>query len=451
MKKTFTYLFFIGFFIVAVSFIIIKYNKDEKDKASTIYTLKERRGASAQNAEWVATRTNANTLTEAINKNPGDTKSKLALAAVFIQEARITGNFLYYDAAALKYVNDVLQKEPTNFEALIYKAIIQLSQHHFADGLATAQQAQKSNPYNAFIYGIMVDANVELGNYTAAVESSDKMVSIRPDLRSYSRIGYLREIHGDIPGAIEAMKMAIEAGMPGHEATEWCRAQLGHLYEHQGNISAAETEYSTSLEVRPGYAYALAGMARIEAQKKNYEKAIEHYTHAYDMVNDYSFKENMVEIYRAAGKNKAADELGREVIREMTAASSANKKDDSAGHYSDRELAYAYLTVNNIDKALEHALLEYNRRPDNIDVNETLGWVYYKQGDYQKALPYIKSALRTSSKNPTLLCRAGLVYYKAGQRQEAVKLLQQALKANAVISPVLKSESTAALQELQKG
>lgn len=451
MKKTFTYLFFIGFFIVAVSFIFIKYNHNEKDKASTVYTLKERRGASAQNAEWVATRTNANNLTEAIKKNPDDTKSKLSLAALFIQEARITGNFLYYDAAALKYVNEVLQKDPTNFEALIYKAIVQLSQHHFADGLTTAQQAQKSNPYNAFIYGIMVDANVELGNYTAAVESSDKMVSVRPDLRSYSRIAYLREIHGDIPGAIEAMKMAIEAGMPGHEATEWCRAQLGRLYEHQGDIKAAEAEYSTSLEVRPGYAYALAGMARIEAEKKNYDKAIEHYTHAYDMVNDYSFKENMVDIYRVAGKNKEADELGKEVIREMTAASSANKKDDSAGHYSDRELAYAYLTVNNTDKALEHALLEYNRRPDNIDVNETLGWVYYKQGDYQRALPYMKTALRTNSKNPTLLCRAGLAYYKAGQRQEAAKLLEQALKANAVISPALKSESVAARQELQKG
>lgn len=451
MKKTFTYLLFIGIFILAVSFIIIKYKKNETDKESAVYTLKERRGASAQNAEWVTTRDNANTLVESIKKNPDDVKSRLSLAALFIQEARITGNFLYYDAAAMKYVNDVLKKEPANFEALIYKAIIQLSQHHFADGLTTAQQAQKSNPYNAFIYGIMVDANVELGNYTAAVESSDKMVSIRPDLRSYSRIAYLREIHGDIPGAIEAMKMAIEAGMPGHESTEWCRAQLGHLYELQGDVKAAENEYSTSLEMRPGYAYALAGMARIETAKNNYEKAIEQYKHAYDMVNDYSFKENMVDIYRSAGKNKEADELGKEVIREMTAASANTNKDDSSGHYSDRELAYAYLAVNNTDKALEHALLEYNRRPDNIDVNETVAWVYYKQGDYQKALPYIKTALRTGSKNPTLLCRAGLIYYKAAQRQEAAKLLQQALKSNPVILPVLKAESTAALQEVQKG
>jgi len=66
---------------------------------------------------------------------------------------------------------------------------------------------------------------VEMGNYTAAVENSDKMVSIRPDIRSYSRISYLREIYGDYPGSIEAMKMAVGAAYR-DEATEWSRVQL---------------------------------------------------------------------------------------------------------------------------------------------------------------------------------------------------------------------------------
>jgi hypothetical protein len=45
------------------------------------------------------------------------------------------------------------------------------------------------------------------------------MMAIRPDLRSYSRVSYLREIFGDIPGAREAMLMAIQAGYPGQEET----------------------------------------------------------------------------------------------------------------------------------------------------------------------------------------------------------------------------------------
>ena len=105
----------------------------------------------------------------------------------------------------MKYVNDVLAQDPNNFDALVYKSLLYMSQHHFADGLTVAQQAQKINPYNAYIYGLMVDGNVEMGHYDSAVKYADKMVSIRPDLTSYSRISYLREIFGDYKGAIDAM------------------------------------------------------------------------------------------------------------------------------------------------------------------------------------------------------------------------------------------------------
>jgi len=95
--------------------------------------------------------------------------------------------------------------------------------------LKVAEELQKSFPYNAFVYGILVDANVEMGNYDTAVDKADKMVSIRPDLRSYSRISYLREIHGDNTGAIDAMKLAVDAGAAGDEATEWGQNTTGKI------------------------------------------------------------------------------------------------------------------------------------------------------------------------------------------------------------------------------
>ena len=131
--------------------------------------------------------------------------------------------------AAMKYVNEVLEKDPLHFEALTFKSLLYLSQHHFADGLAMAEKARAINPYNAFVHGILVDGNVEMGNYFAAVEEADIMMSIRPDMRSYSRVSYLREIHGDYPGAIEAMKLAVDAGPPGDEATEWARSSTGKI------------------------------------------------------------------------------------------------------------------------------------------------------------------------------------------------------------------------------
>src|SRR5215203_340540 len=132
----------------------------------------------------------------------------------------------------MKYINDVLIKEPENLEALTLKALLLVSQHHFAEGLAVAERARQISPYYAFLHGILIDGYVEMGNYEAAVESAENMISLRPDIRSYSRISYLREIHGDYPGAIEAMKLAVDAGGFGDEPTCWTRVQLARLYEN---------------------------------------------------------------------------------------------------------------------------------------------------------------------------------------------------------------------------
>ena len=255
MKKSKIYLISIGLFILAASFIISRYSTQQKKKATTLYAILDRKGPSSETEEWKLTRNRAMDLYKAIVVNPDDTKSMLALAGMFVQEARITGNYTHYDMAAMKYINDVLKKDTANFEALSIKSLLYLSQHHFADGLAIAEKAKAINPYNSFVYGILVDGNVEMGYYDAAVENSDKMISIRPDIRSYSRISYLREIHGDNPGAIEAMKLAISAGVPGDENTEWCRVQLGKLYEHAGDTNNAAIQYNLSLQERPAYAY----------------------------------------------------------------------------------------------------------------------------------------------------------------------------------------------------
>src|ERR1700741_1970629 len=247
MNKKLTYPLLLTVLVLSVGFIVVKYQSGQATANKKIYTLLERKGPSAKTNEWINNRNQGEALVNQLERNPENIKALVNMIALFIQEARISGNFSYYDNAAMNYVNRVLEKDPNNFEAITYKALIQLSQHHFAEALQTGESARKLYQHSAFVYGILVDANVELGNYSTAVEYSDKMVGIRPDLRSYSRIAYLREIHGDFRGAMEAMKLAVDAGVPGQESTEWCRVQLGKLYELTGDLRSAEMHYSISL------------------------------------------------------------------------------------------------------------------------------------------------------------------------------------------------------------
>jgi len=415
MKKNYWYAISLAAIAIVIAVFAIGYTTRE----NKLDDLLERSAAFPKTDEWTVRRDYATALRSKIRKDPTDARSILALTTLFIQEARITGNYMYYDKAALKCVNKVLKQDSLNGEALTFKSLIYLSQHHFADGLALAEKAHRINPFNAFIYGLLVDGNVEMGQYDSAVANADRMVSIRPDIRSYSRISYLREIHGDLQGAIEAMKMAVDAGGQGDETTEWSRVQLGRLYELTGDLKCAEMHYTIALDERPGYAFAWAGLARVAVASKDYTKAIDYYRKADSMINDYSIKEECADAYALAGKKSAADSLTSVVISELSRDEQSGLSNDNIGHYADRELAYAYLKVNNYDKALQHALMEYNRRPDNIDVNETVAWIYYCKKQPSEALPYLRAALKTHSKNPVLLRRAGLIYASIEHDSEA--------------------------------
>ncbi|MEO7445169.1 MAG: tetratricopeptide repeat protein [Ferruginibacter sp.] len=448
MNKKYIYISFLVIFIAASGFVVMRYSQKEKAKSQVVYDFLKRPNADANDAEWYKSFKQAEAHQDKLRQSPGDIKSMLALANIFIQEGRVTGNFAYYDKAAMKYVNDVLKQYPTNFEAGLMKSLLYMSQHHFADGLAMAEKVQQANPYNALIYGVMVDGNVEMGNYDSAVSNSDKMISLRPDIRSYSRIAYLREIYGDYPGAIEAMQMAITAGAPGAEATAWCRIQQARLYEFSGMTTEAKDEYEQALEDRPHYAYALAGLGKIALAKGNYAVAEKNYKEALQWMPDNAFKVGLAEVYVAEKKPKEAAALQQEVIASLEKDALSGEQDEDIGHYADRELAYAYLAVGDMGKSLDHAMKEYNRRPENIDVNETVGWVLYKNGDYAKALPYMITALKTGSKNPVLLCQAGLVYVKNQNPIKAREYLTAGLKENVVIPADLRQEARNALQNL---
>ena len=446
MKKQYLYFLLIALFTVTVGFVVIKYKNLKSADEDAVYPLLTRKG-NTNSSEWKFANDNYTKLVAKMEANPNDHKSAIALANTYILEGRAGGNIGYYDKAAMSVVEKILKKDEKNYEAICLKALIELSQHHFAEGLATANIAVQLNPNSAFAYGLLVDANIEMGNYPAALDAADKMVTARPDLRSYSRIAYLREIHGDIPGAIDAMKTAVAAGVAAEESTEWCRSQLGKLYENMGQIDLALLQYRLSVAARPGYPNALRGLARIAAFKNQKDSAIFYAESASQFSNDIGIKQALAEVYKTSDPKKAQT-LMKEVIDEMTEMSRQAIEDPTLGHYSDRELAYAWLQNNNNKKALEHALAEYNRRPLNIDVNETVAWVYYKADDAAKAMPFMEKTMVTKSRNPSLLCIAGLIFAKNGDNKKGRTFLNAGLADNPVLPQDLLEESRKVLQNL---
>ncbi len=368
-----------------------------------IPNLLPRKGELANAAEWKKTQEKIVELKQKIAQKPEDVKLRLQAATIFIAEQRITGEHHYYYTAIEKILNGVLSLDAKNFEAKVYLASLRMSQHQFAEAKKIAEEALAINPNNAYVYGILVDANVELGNYAEAVTVSDKMQAIKPSLESYARASYLREIYGDNNGAIEAMKMAVKAGLPGSEPQCWSRNILGDLYFNTGNTKEAEAIYAENLSLRPSYAPSMAGLAKVEAKNKNYARALALLDSANAILQQNSFIEQQAEVYAAMGNEKMAQEKYSEVQKLLIADA------NSPQHTVSLELAKSFMQTNQWDSAEKYAMKEYSVRPNNIDINNELAWIAYNKKDINQAKIYLKAAMATGSKNVELLKRASLI------------------------------------------
>lgn len=368
----------------------------------SIPALFERKGELAKASEWTKTKEKVAELNKKIAAKQDDVKTRLQIAAIYMTEARITGEHPYYYPAILKILDGVLALDNKNFEALVYKASVKMSQHQFAEAKTIAEKAKAINPDNAYVYGVLVDANVELGNYEEAVQVSDKMQALKPSLESYSRASYLREIYGDYPGAIEAMKLAVQAGLQGSEPQCWSKKTLGHLYEKTGQWNEAGRQYEEILEMRPSYAFALGGLARVAKQRKDYAEALRLLEQASAIMPEFSFQEEMADIYELQGNTSEAKNKYKEVIAML-------KEDEASGHTVALEMCRVYTKAGLYDEALEYARKEYVHRPMNIDVNHAMAWASYKNKETGKAKEYLKTALKTGSKDPELRERAALI------------------------------------------
>ena len=415
------------------------------DRKDQLPALLERKKVMGPDEEKSTITTTYNKAVEALKKDPNDLKQYITLASVFISEGRITGNNSYYSNAAIQMLDKVTDKTTGNmdlvFQSLSLRSSILLNMHQFKDALACAQKGAALNSMNAGIFGALVDANVEMGNYDEAVKDCDKMMSIRPDLRSYSRASYLRQIYGQNAGAIGAMKMAVDAGLPGQENTEWARTNLADLYLNTGNLDSAALLYRSSLVYRPDYPFALIGMARVEKTKKNYDGALDYAKKAIQARSEVAFVSLLADIYELKGDAAKAKETRNDVIALLQQGQDDEPKDAMVKHNVSREMATAYLNAGQPDKALSYAQTDLNMRPDNIDANELIAWIYYMQHDLTNAKIHADKMLATKTQNAATLYKAGVIYSAAGDANKGSQMMHDALAINPNVYQVMNLEN----------
>jgi Flp pilus assembly protein TadD len=93
-------------------------------------------------------------------------------------------------------------------------------------------------------------------------------------------------------------------------------------------------------------------------------------------------------------------------------------------------LAYLYAErLNDVDKAYDLARKARDLQGQDPAVGDTFGWVLYKRGDYQQALPILQESAQKIPDNPEIQFHLGMTAYMMGQTDLARVALQKAARA----------------------
>ena len=102
---------------------------------------------------------------------------------------------------------------------------------------------------------------------------------------------------------------------------------------------------------------------------------------------------------------------------------------DAANHNAMNNYAYYLsLRMERLDYAMELSLKAISYEPDNAAYLDTVGWVYFKMGDYESARKYIQASIDTGDASAEVYEHLGDVYDKLGDSEKAILWWNKALE-----------------------
>ena len=326
------------------------------------------------------------------------------------------GFYLNADACA----DVVLQEDPGSTVALDLKSLVQLNDHRFEDAKKTAERVVASRPDDAMAHGSLSDALLEMGLYEDATAHAQAMIDLKPNLPSYSRASHLQWLHGDVAGAKQTVRLAIDAGRDRKdpEPRAWVLTQAAMIFWHEGDFDGADAGFDVALQWLGEFPPALVGKGRVAMAKGESKRAAEYFQRAHTQSPLVETAWLLGDARAAAGDDKGAAEAYAKVRAE--------------GRRTDPRTLSLFLSARGEDAELALSLAdeEYKVRKD-ILTEDARAWALYRGGKIAEAKRSIERARRLGTPDARLMFHEGAIKIAAGDKAAGRRLVEKALATNA--------------------
>lgn len=185
---------------------------------------------------------------------------------------------------------------------------------------------------------------------------------------------------------------------------------------------AAEKALKELLKEYPNNTQLLNNLADIERKLNKTEEAIKLYKKALEVQKQPD--NNIWPVYYALGTSYYTDKQLDKADEYLTKALELSNRNPNVLNY----IGYMYLTNDkDIDAAVKMILDAYNQYSYEGHIIDSLGWVFFRLGEYDKAIAYLEQAADMNPANAVICDHLGDAYWFGGRKNEAVFQWQHAL------------------------
>ncbi len=244
-------------------------------------------------------------------------------------------------------------------------------------------------------------AYLRLGRFDDAAAAFQKQIEADPyDEHVYNYLGLTRSQQEKYPEATEAFKKQIEI----NPLDPVAHAALGGIYLEQHKFADAVPELDKATVLAPDNAELEVSLGRALLNSGQKEKALAAFEKAIEIAQTpvvwnnvaYDLAENGIEL-------------------------------EKARQYAESAVSTTAAALRNV--GLLHLTLDDLGQVSNIGVYwDTLGWVHFKQGDYDVAERYVRASWLLNQ-HGEVGDHLAQIFEKRGQKDEAIKLYAEAMAA----------------------
>src|SRR3989442_1335799 len=404
---------------------------------------------------------------------------------------------------AIEEFQKVLKLEPRFASARHQLALAYLRTGNVQSAKAALKEATTANPNFTEAVLLQAELDIQTGAVQPAIEALEQLVAKQPnEARGYLGLGAAYLAKRDPAKAAEAYRKVVALAPKDPRGPHY----LGIALRMQGKTAEAKREFEASLALAPGYVEPLAQLVSVAFAEKKPDLALERVQRQITLVpNSGELQFLLGEVHRARGDLVHAetaylkalelqpDRIGPylrlgdvyarkgnydQALAKLEGAVRVNpvsltalmlsgviyeKKGDFAKAQAAFEKALAINprfapAANNLayilsvrggdkEKALQLAQMAKEASPDDPSISDTLGWILYNRGVYQRSLVLLKESAAKLPENPEVQYHLGMAALKVGDTETARKSLAAAIAAPANF--VGKDEARQALAQLK--